>query len=251
MTETFDNLYDPANVAHASETQPFDVVVQNAINAALLDLHVALPASVIAVEPGGGVAVQPLLKRIYRSGSVVNLPPIQGVPVWSPRGASYFVQLPVAPGDLGLVIFSERSLDKWKSGDGSAVETGDVRTHDLSDAVFFPGLYPFTLPAEALNAPSDPTALVLHNGLSEFWLTKTGQFRLGNSALPTGDLLQLLQQLVTVLDAMNVASVTPPVPLVTPADVLAWANKIQAAAVLATPTLATITTALATLVATP
>lgn len=69
--------------------------------------------------------------------------------VWAPSRPSVpsFVDLalPVAVGDTGLLIFSDRSLDVWLAT-GGIVDPGDDRRHALSDAVFVPGLRPFSSP---------------------------------------------------------------------------------------------------------
>lgn len=51
---------------------------------------------------------------------------------------------PLAIGDTGLLVFTDRALDRWydSPGAGAAVDPKHSRTHDLADAVFFPGLCP-------------------------------------------------------------------------------------------------------------
>ena len=42
-----------------------------------------------------------------------------------------------------LLVFCERSIDKYTSGSGIDTNPVDLRQHDLSDAVAIPGFYPF------------------------------------------------------------------------------------------------------------
>jgi len=60
-----------------------------------------------------------------------------------PSGADLVT--PVAVGDTGLLVFCDGSLDVWLSK-GGLVDPLDDRHHALSDAVFIPGLRPFSNP---------------------------------------------------------------------------------------------------------
>jgi hypothetical protein len=60
-----------------------------------------------------------------------------------PAGADLVV--PVEVGDTGLLVFADDSLDIWLSK-GGLVDPLDDRHHALSDAVFIPGLRPFSNP---------------------------------------------------------------------------------------------------------
>jgi hypothetical protein len=125
------------------------------------DLHVWLPASVVKVRGNQQVDIQPLLQRFYKDGALVTLPVVQNVPVQMPRGTNYGIKYPISEGDTGIALFCERSLDAWLVA-GGLVDPADSRTHDLSDAVFIPGLYP--LNAQATGAATD---LVIKNGGTE------------------------------------------------------------------------------------
>lgn len=122
-------------------------VLKQAILSQLLDLHVALPAVIETYNPAQQKAdVKPLLKKRYKSASqATDLPIIPSVPVQWPSGSAgkAFLHLPLAKGDLGIVVFCDRSLDAWLAGDGKSVDVRDPRHHHLSDAVFIPGVRPF------------------------------------------------------------------------------------------------------------
>jgi len=123
-------------------------VIQEAIRAALLDLHVALPARVDKYDKDKQKAnIQPLLYKKYKSdGLKIKMPIIPGVPVQHPsaNGGKAFIHLPIKKGDLGTAIFCDRSIDKYLAGDGGIVDPDDPRHHDLSDAIFIPGVLPFS-----------------------------------------------------------------------------------------------------------
>jgi hypothetical protein len=52
--------------------------------------------------------------------------------------------IPVQVGDEGLIHFAERSLDNWldRAGVQPPAEPIQPRSHDLTDAVFVPGIVP-------------------------------------------------------------------------------------------------------------
>lgn len=115
-------------------------------------------------------SIQPLLKRTPNKkidditgelvpGTPELLPIIQGVPVLWPRisvgttGPQAHIYMPMKPNTNVMVLFSDRSLDKWLST-GGEVDPQDTRAHALSDAVALPGLFPFNDPIPDVD-PSD------------------------------------------------------------------------------------------------
>lgn len=122
-------------------------IIQDAVRAGILDINVCLPAKIEKYDAALQKAnISPLLKKKYVSeDDTTNLPVITNVPVqWpSANDGSAFIHLPLKAGDLGFVIFSQRSLDTWLAGNGDSVSPEDTRHHDLSDAIFTPGGLPF------------------------------------------------------------------------------------------------------------
>ena len=121
-------------------------VIAEAIRTSLVDVHTALPGRVESYDSSRQVAdVKPMLRRVIRRENMdrvaEELPVIPCVPVVWSRGGGAFVSLPLAAGDSGLLVFSEYTLDRWRST-GDDVDPGDERRHDLSGAVFVPGLFP-------------------------------------------------------------------------------------------------------------
>lgn len=201
MSETQDDLFNPASPTLENETKPLSRVIKIAIESALLNLHTWLPAQVTQVNGDGTVSIQPLLKRAYASGVVKALPVIQNVMVNVPRGTDYWIKLPVAVGDTGVALFCERSLDKWGVA-GGQIDPGDSRTHDLSDPVFIPGVYPKNAPLAG-----DATDLVVHNGSAEATLKKAGKFQFKGSS---EELLSILDDLTdTLINALVLTGIGP------------------------------------------
>ncbi len=129
-----------------SQTTSQAELLRWALNTRVSQIHTALPAEVVAYDlETQTVDVQPLIKRVTvdRDGNqlVESLPQINAVPVLFPRAGGAFVSFPVAEGDTVLLVFSERSLDLWRER-GGEVDPGDLRMHQLADAIAIPGLYP-------------------------------------------------------------------------------------------------------------
>lgn len=150
------------------------------IDRQMLDYRTAIPCVVVsAAADGTTVDVQPavsLQQRIDGARRPVALPILRGVPV-AVSGSStlgYFVCVPMAPGDDGLLIVCDRALDSWQYGSGVQMppDAQTPRHHDLTDAVFVPGL------SRRSNAiPGYPTdALELRNraGTVKMRLTDAG-----------------------------------------------------------------------------
>lgn len=121
-------------------------------------LRVALPGVVKKYDSTTHLAsVQPTVQRRgIGGGETIDLPVIPQVPVCHPRTAAASVVLPVKPGDLVTLLFSDRALDRWKYGSGSSPVPPDAdRAHDLTDCWAIIGGYP----AGAPFAPQYPDAL--------------------------------------------------------------------------------------------
>jgi len=180
MTDQLDSLYDPGADAVDSETPTFAELIFTAIRTKQLGLHVSFPAQITQLQGTDIVSIQPMLMKKYYDGKVVPMPIIQDIPVMFPRGAGYSIRYPIAVGDTGLAVVSERSLAVWKVS-GGIVDPDDPRLHDLSDAVFYPGLYPESDPIPATNED----AIELTNGDATISINPDGTFAI-NGMVKTG-----------------------------------------------------------------
>lgn len=119
-------------------------VISSFVAGGAASLRVALPGRIESFDSATQTcSVKPQLKevKIGQDGKdiIVPLPVINGVPVVSPSGGGFGLEFPVTAGDTCLVIFSDRSIDKWVATGGD-VDPEDLRRHHLSDAIAIVGL---------------------------------------------------------------------------------------------------------------
>ncbi len=129
--------------------------ISAAIESALIDVHVALPGQVQSYDAATQTATIELqVQRVLPQGInfvTESLPVLENVPVQFQRTNTHIMTLPLAAGDYGLVIFSEMSIDQWRSK-GDNTSPGDIGRHTLTGGVFQPGLMPL---AETVLPTSD------------------------------------------------------------------------------------------------
>lgn len=110
------------------------------------DLHVSLPCRVERYDSALQVVdVQPLIKDSHEGfdGERVytDYPVIPNVPVLFPGGGGMRITFPIAAGDTVLVVFGDRSHDRWQHGTPGVNEPVDDHRHHLTDAYAIPGLH--------------------------------------------------------------------------------------------------------------
>jgi hypothetical protein len=125
-------------------------VLERAREKAGADVRVSLPAKVVRWDPAlQQVDAAPCIKDAYTDEDdqrvVEALPVVTNVPVIFPGGGGFRVTFPLAVGDHVLLVFSDKSLDKWLTV-GGVVDPEDNRTHAMTDAIALPGLHDFAHP---------------------------------------------------------------------------------------------------------
>lgn len=181
-------------------------LLQMAVDSRLCDMHTCIPAIVESYDRSKQTcSVQPALKRKYTDGRIVDLPIINNVPVTFPRSGNAFLHFDLSKGDVVTLIFSERSLDIWKSK-GGLVSPNDPRKFNLSDAYAIPGGYP-SISGFSPNGGSnsieisigsntisiDPSGEInLKNGGGNINISPSGKFKITND---TEELVSLISDL--------------------------------------------------------
>lgn len=119
-----------------------DTAISTSSDARALEIHTMLPATVTSINHSKQqVTLQLGVKRIYRSGQQVVVPPVAEVPLGVLRGGDFVITLPVAIGDQGAAFFSEREITQWMlAGHEGPVTPRRFDMHCYTDAYFLPAL---------------------------------------------------------------------------------------------------------------
>jgi len=196
-----------------NETPTLSEVIRVAIEDALLNINTAMPGEIQSYDSATNFAsVQPVFKRKYSENEeIVKLPIINQVPVAFPRANQAAITFPIKKGDTVLLIFSQRSLDKWKQS-GGIISPDDPRTQDISDAIAIPGVYPVADPIVIdgdnlvirhllgkVTVKQDGVEIAAGAGL--ITVDKTGKVTVGNGSI---DLLDLIDQMLTAIQKLTV-----------------------------------------------
>ena len=182
------------------QTPTMQEVLLEAIRAELLDVHTCLPCSIETYDHLTQMAsIAPLLRKKYTDGEEVDVPIINNVPVQWPsgNGGASFVHMPLKKGDTGIAVFCERSLDRWLAGIGKTVTPNDPRHHDLSDAIFIPGVRAFQ---GAMDVPNNDNTFIKNSSMS-IELDPSGKIKIEGA---TNELLAVLDSFFTNVIAATV-----------------------------------------------
>lgn len=128
------------------EDIPLAELIERFIEADRVELHVCLPAKVEAFNASKQtVDVTLQFNRAVRNGQddfvSEALPKLSDVPIGFTRGGGFFVSVPIAVGDFGMVICAERNLGAWRQA-GNQGDPGDLGMHTLDGAWFVPAVAP-------------------------------------------------------------------------------------------------------------
>lgn len=155
-----------------------------------IELRGPQPGRVESYDPTLQVAdVMPMLRLPVEQadGSHVQEDPpvVPSVPVVWPRVGSWFLSMPLAPGDFVLLVPCEGDWSKWWHEDLGLADVPDVRRHHLAHCVALPGFFPraraltqtgaadstvigATYPGLVLGSDTNNARLLLkHNGTAE------------------------------------------------------------------------------------
>lgn len=183
-----------------SDRIPFDSGLRMILESALCGLHTAFPAQVESFNAATlRVDLQPCIKSGYKGIDASNWPIMSEVPVLYISSGDFHIAFRPKPKSYGLCIVCEKSLDEWLLTEKIS-EPSDNRHHDLSDAIFIPGLFPM-ISAALLIPPVAADCMEIRNSLNTvaIKLSATGIDITGN---------------VTV-DGVSLVNVVPGVPGVT------------------------------------
>lgn len=148
---------------------------------------------------------------------------VYDVPVIYPGAGNYSITFPIKPGDTGLALFSQRSIDAWL--DGKTTIPNNIRLHDMSDALFLPGLRPLSY----TSIPTD--GMKIESGDLVISLKSNGKISINNGSFElvslVKELVQILTRTTTVPFIQHSPSTPTPELLITAAEFAALMTKLE------------------------
>jgi len=143
------------------------------------DVATSIPGHVLAFDPATQLAqIQIGIVRKDVNGKPFTPPPLIEVPVHF-QGGKFTVEHQIDVGDEGFILFSQRCIDGWMTTGGVA-ENPIMRFHDLSDAVFLPGVR--SQPKVIRDFANNGIRLRNADGTQYFWLKNDGSIEVANAS---------------------------------------------------------------------
>lgn len=125
-------------------TNPY-ASIKAMIGTELAQFWVGLPGivqSFNAADCTAAVQIAILMQRRDKNQDWQDIKPSPIIPkaiVQFTGNHDYIFTLPIKAGDEGLLIFADRCIDAWWQSGGVQSQI-DIRQHDLTDAIFIPGI---------------------------------------------------------------------------------------------------------------
>jgi len=138
--------------------QEFTQEIKNMMLDRLRDVHTILPGKIVTFDPDKCEAsILPYGKYKKPDGSMMDFPQLNEVPVYVMQGSEQTatVVYPVKPDDECLVLFTEQTLETWRTG---AESHTDLR-FDLSNATAIIGM--FSKPNALIKEACDDDSLII------------------------------------------------------------------------------------------
>lgn len=181
-------------------------LIQAAISARLAEVYTQLPGRVESYDAATQTAsikimIRTPLENLDGDITLEDLPVIQSVPVSFARGGQFFESFPLTPGDEGMCQFSMRDINEWRRT-GQLVDPGDIRTHRIAGATFFPGV---SSSARRLDSAHEQNYVMGKDGSTTIHFKPDGTLAIG--AENPGDFIakanEVLARLNTIVDKFN------------------------------------------------
>jgi hypothetical protein len=179
-----------------STTPPLEEVMRAAVREGLYNVNTCIPGVVQSFDSATNtISVQPALMRQYETDTTpTKMPIINKVPVCYPRGGNFKMKWALQAGDYVTLVFSQRSIDLWKS-QGGTVDPVEGRRFHMSDAIAIPGGWPSNHPIT--DSVSGQT--VIESGSLQIIIEDSGKIKITNGGA------ELLASISAALDAIKTA----------------------------------------------
>lgn len=179
-------------------TIDLSTTIKNSIQAFMDYVNTSIPGVIQKYDYKKKLAtVLPSINHINSENRGFTMPILNSVPVIFPGTADSTIHFPLKKGDKVLIIFSQRSLERWITQDGSAQDPGDPRQFALQDAYCIPGLFTPKAPGK----PVTGTGFEILHKDTKIVLQDDGSIELNGN----GKRLVTWQELQTVLNTMVTA----------------------------------------------
>ena len=161
-------------------------VVANGLKSYSNKTHTAIPATIVAFDPENQLAqVQIAINTLLVDNKEIEIPPLINIPVAFIRGGGFSFTQPIAVGDECLLVFCEKSIDRWKTS-GAGFTAENTHRHALSDAIA--SVFISSQPNKIPDFDAENLQLKKDDGSVSVTLKKDGSFDIvSNSATITID----------------------------------------------------------------
>jgi hypothetical protein len=167
--------------------------VSAATHAERVDIWTSLPGRLVSFDPATQRATVETCLMPRHNGKAVPMTQLKDVPVEFPRGGGFAMTWPLQPGDGGQVTFQARDIGAWEGGQAVA-PAPTARMHDLSDAVFRPGLEP--KPAALTNYNTENFEIRSLDGQTKIEISDQGTFAFQNAS---EELMTIIDEILRIL----------------------------------------------------
>lgn len=192
-------------------------LIKTAFRELMKGVCTAVPGHIIAFDAVTQRAqVQVGIQRVDVNGATFAIDPIIETPVHMAGGA-FTLEFQVDNGCEGLIVFSQRCIDDWVVSGGIAGNPL-ARFHDLTDALFFPGVR--SEPGAIKDFANNGIRIRSGDGTQFVWIKNDGSVNVENGA---GHIRIGADGTVTI----NGVTFSPAGLVTAPSDVVAGAAKIS------------------------
>lgn len=158
--------------------------------------HTMLPATIESFDSAKQRArVKIAYSQLMYDGGNLDYPILVDVPVFMMRWGGFTISMPVKAGNECAVLFSERSLARFKKFGATGEPPSNIRFFDLSDGWAICGLNSDKNLISSYD--SDNLVIKSDNGNTVFTLTDDGKFSIENSS---GEFVTALSDTLGVLE---------------------------------------------------
>lgn len=168
----------------------------------LEDVHTMLPGRVQSYNPETRLAtVKPAVKFRSLHGDILDIPPIDSVPVLWPGSSDFSVHGTLEAGSGVMLVFSESGIGGWLRSTIDS-DADDETRFSLHDAVAVPGLWPVRMvPEHAFRTAQWGMA----SKDLEIGGTEDGKASIANNSATLREILEALQDILPSMDLHHVA----------------------------------------------